>query len=666
MIAIFQRLHFPAKFALIAVLLVAPLFFLLLALASTLNHDVNLAEQEKSGFEAALRLQQVIDFTQRHRGLSTSYLAGKTDFGPQIEEAGKKLESNVAALDGFLAANQDDVPVMSTWRDIRTELEAMQSGWKKLDAKANFAQHTELINRMLRLSRDIAQVSTLALDPESETFYLQNTYFELVLPLGEYSGRLRGSGARVATLGSATVSERVQLSALAGELRLNSSRIVEQVERAAAQDGQAAAQLVEPAKLLAQKISATANEADTAFNAEPLAVDPAAFFAKMTGLIDEQSAFSQQLSQQFLAALDPRIAKARWQLWVACALSAVTLLLGVYGFAGVYFAIKASVDELNRASHELADGDLTGTLKVAGRDELASVASNFNTMIAALRHTLSDVRDASARVEQTAAQVAGHARGVVDASQQQAEASSSMAAAVELMTVSIATVADSAASSATQSKQVETEVEEGEALMQGVLGEIRQLERNLDALSGRIDTMQSRSSEIGRIVQVIRDIAEQTNLLALNAAIEAARAGEQGRGFAVVADEVRKLAERTATATHDISKLVGDIRVDTEAAVSGMRDAREEMQRGSNSVGEATQALTRIRASSEHELASAAEIDTAMAEQRIASQTVAQAVERIANMASDNAVHSDEAAGLASSLARSAQQLNSAVARFQV
>ncbi|WP_051305032.1 methyl-accepting chemotaxis protein [Chitinilyticum litopenaei] len=661
------RLRFPQKFLLIALLMLIPMVYILTTLHRNYSNSLTVVAQEQAGLQLARQLQEIIDQSQRHRGLTTSFLQGKQDFAPQITEAAGKLKAGMTAFEQLLAQHGEQVPVQARWQAVRSQLEQELAQWQGRTPAANFQAHTALISAELHFAGDIAQHSTLSLDPVSETYYLQDLYFNTLLPLTEVSGQARGAGSRIATAGQATPADQVQMHALASQMRFLANRVGENLARAASDGGPYAGQLKSDSDALMARVRQQAEQIDTLFGSgETVQIDPASYFATMSELIKLENAFTTRLAATIESALQPRAEALQRERILAFGLSILLFAIAAYGFAGTYYSLKHAVDQLNRESQAMAEGNLAARVTASGSDELASVGRSFNQMASALASVIGQIRQTSARVDHAAQALSGNASQVVSASQEQANASSSMAAAIEEITVSIANVADHAASSAEQARRAEREVEHGEQIMQQVLGEIRQLERNIEMLGSRIDTMQTHSNEIGRIVQAIRDIADQTNLLALNAAIEAARAGEQGRGFAVVADEVRKLAERTAIATQDISGLVGKISHDTAAAAQGMVDARTEMQRGSARVDEATQALSHIRESAGLERDAASEIDHAMAEQRQASQTVAQNVERIAGMASANTSNAEENARLAGEVRQSAQELVSLVDRFRV
>jgi methyl-accepting chemotaxis protein len=395
-------------------------------------------------------------------------------------------------------------------------------------------------------------------------------------------------------------------------------------------------------------------------------VEPKAHFARLTASIGQMNTITTHIFESINASLSKREQSIQSDRQIMLGLAAFMLILGAYLFMGTYLSIHGAVKQLRHEAEAFARGDLSRLVHLDVKDELSEVGDSFNTMAQSLRQIIQHIHHNTQAVASAAQQLNGNASAMLEASLSQANASGEMAAAIEEMSVSISTVSEHAASSEQQAHTAQDEVNQGQQLMQDVLNEIIELSANLETLGGNVDSMKVHSGEIGSIVQVIKEIAEQTNLLALNAAIEAARAGEQGRGFAVVADEVRKLAERTASSTGEITALVASIRRDTDAAAKGMDVARQEMERGSQRVEKATQAFAHIKDSSKAELDAAAEINTAMAEQKIASQTVAQSVEQIARMAEDNSARADQNAALSTDLQRSAVELDRLVSQFKL
>jgi methyl-accepting chemotaxis protein len=181
-----------------------------------------------------------------------------------------------------------------------------------------------------------------------------------------------------------------------------------------------------------------------------------------------------------------------------------------------------------------------------------------------------------------------------------------------------------------------------------------------------VETLEQHSTNISGIVNVIRDIADQTNLLALNAAIEAARAGEQGRGFAVVADEVRKLAERTGGATTEIGQMIDAIQTETRNAVAGMEQSQNQVGTGVQLAGQAADSLVHIQAETRRTLDQINDIASASQEQSAAANEIAQNVERIASMSEENSVAIRDASETATRLSELAHRLDRLMNRFKV
>lgn len=241
-----------------------------------------------------------------------------------------------------------------------------------------------------------------------------------------------------------------------------------------------------------------------------------------------------------------------------------------------------------------------------------------------------------------------------------------MAATVEEMTVSINHVGDRAHEANLISIESGSLAKSGEAIIGQTVNDIHKISTTVNLAAERIHELVTNSQQISTVIAVIKEVADQTNLLALNAAIEAARAGEQGRGFAVVADEVRKLAERTSKSTQSIASVI-------EKVQSGARHAAQEMESGVNRVGtgvdlaqQAGDSIIGIQDGANRVATTVDDIGSALDEQSVAAQEIAQGVERIAHMAEENSVRARQTSVAAERLKSLASDLKGSVARFRV
>ena len=278
----------------------------------------------------------------------------------------------------------------------------------------------------------------------------------------------------------------------------------------------------------------------------------------------------------------------------------------------------------------VAQGDLRVTVDNKGGAN--SLLGTLGKTVEQLRSMMSEIGRNAEEVAGSSRQISSVARDVADKAHQQSDATSSIAAGVEEMTVSINHISDSARETEENSSNAAKLAERGEARAVGAADGMRRIATTVDSASGKIQELVGRANEIGSIANVIKEIAAQTNLLALNAAIEAARAGEQGRGFAVVADEVRGLAERTAAATVQIEGMIQGIQEDTNGAVNVMGTVAAEVKSGVDQVQGAADSLREIREGTGIALARISDVASATTEQSAASTLIAQQVENIAGM----------------------------------
>jgi len=325
--------------------------------------------------------------------------------------------------------------------------------------------------------------------------------------------------------------------------------------------------------------------------------------------------------------------------------------------------LRLLVQEVSKVSA----GDLRAAVNdadPASRNEVHAIAHAFNQMAEGMRNLVKGVASTSAQVGVAANELQDAARSAMDGSAQASQSASGIAASVEELSVSISHVADNANHAAHISEDAKAVTGSGREVVQRTMNELERVANDIKESAVLIQSLGERSKQISSVVGVIREIAEQTNLLALNAAIEAARAGEQGRGFAVVADEVRKLAERTAMSTQEISTTVSAILQETSGAVQRMQTVSANM---SDSVGlarEAGDSLRTIDQRAQETVEVVHGIADSTHEQSAASQEIARLVENIAQAAEGSSNRSVQNTERAQNLQRLAAELQSQLSRF--
>lgn len=315
------------------------------------------------------------------------------------------------------------------------------------------------------------------------------------------------------------------------------------------------------------------------------------------------------------------------------------LAILVAGCVATYVVLSRRLRPLHtlaRSAERLGQGDLTVRISHKSNDEVGELATAFNHMAEQFGEMVVRIKRAAVAMNEAVGQVQGESAQVQQGSQEQSDSASRVAAALEEVTVSLEHVGANARDSQRLSQRTNDMSQQGEGVVQRTSEEIAAIAQAVRDAAGAIEGLSQRSDQISQVIKTIKDIADQTNLLALNAAIEAARAGEQGRGFAVVADEVRKLAERTSQATVEIGSMITAIQADTRGAVDGMQTSSGRVDAGVELAGEAAAALSQIREAANETLAKANEIAGAMEEQNAASAEIARNVERIATMADGN------------------------------
>jgi len=345
--------------------------------------------------------------------------------------------------------------------------------------------------------------------------------------------------------------------------------------------------------------------------------------------------------------------------------SLLAMLLAVGATVWLLRSKLAPLSDLVRQAQALGGGDLSARLNVASHDEIGQLARSFNQMGEALSTMVEHIRRSAAEVNGRAQVLSGLSSGAYEGMEQQSGEITSMAGAVEEFSATSLNIADNMGSTQRLAQENAQQTHIGRTSMQEASSSLEQIAGALNSTATVINTLGQRSQEIGGIVGVITAIADQTNLLALNAAIEAARAGEQGRGFAVVADEVRNLASRTREATDEISQMINSIQQETGHAIQTMEQGNRLMQEGLSRNADVASALALIDEQSRSAGEQFAAITTATQEQSSTATVLSSNLQSIAQANSEQREVVSNLAVTARELETLAADLRQEVDRFR-
>jgi len=330
-----------------------------------------------------------------------------------------------------------------------------------------------------------------------------------------------------------------------------------------------------------------------------------------------------------------------------------------------HFVVKP-VDKIKKHLSEVVNGHMTGQVDISGRDEMGEVLCSVQSAKILLGSIIDQIISVSSHIDNRAKQLSETINEVADGSQTQSDSASSMSSAVEEMTVSIDQIADNADEVRRISDNSSTLAHEGGIIVRQVVDDMFKTNQSVSNTAQTMQQLGSQSDRIQDVVKVIKEIADQTNLLALNAAIEAARAGEQGRGFAVVADEVRKLAEKTGRSTQEIAEMIEEIRSNTSAAITEMVATVELVKAGSAMAEKAGESIVEIDNGVSRVLRGVEDITASIQEQSLASRDISVNVEKVASMSDKNSASVNQVFGTVENLKALSRALKQSIQHFKI
>lgn len=615
-IALMNRLSFGQKFSLISVLFFLPMLatsFYLVRDAYQQFHATRAELQGIAPLAASLGLRADLEslgnLVQINAVLGQSGQAG--DLDTRITALQDKVQAQLRSL-------QDQATLA------QGTLEELAKAFANAQAESSLQSKVALFDKLLTmaqmLGKQVASHSGLSQDSDASVRQLSELIGGATAQVTQALGEGRAMGAIALgrgfmdSSGSARFEDLLQrLDRLAGDYALR-------LDQALASDLGAKPALAQ----VAGSSQATVRQAASLFEAQVVVAETLdapwqAFYQQVSDLMAQTYRLNDAVIGQLQEQLQQRLGEQRLRMVALGALLGGVFVLILYLYGGFYVSTRATLRQLGGAMDKVAAGDMTVSFKAQSRDELGELGQGFSETVQRIRALIDQVGRTVVAVEEQAGQVLAvstRSNQAVSGQRQQIE---QVATAMNQMSATAQEVARSATLAADGAQQVNLEGANGRSLVASQQASIGRLAEEIDQTVLAINRLADDSQAIGQVLEVIRGIAEQTNLLALNAAIEAARAGEQGRGFAVVADEVRTLARRTQDSTAQIAQMIARLREGVAQAVQAMGSSHQMTAGTVDEARQVQQALGNILAAvggiveQNQQIAAAVEQQTAVA-----------------------------------------------------
>ncbi|MCE9951229.1 methyl-accepting chemotaxis protein [Aeromonas allosaccharophila] len=584
-----NQLSFKYKFLLWSCLMLLPLAYSMTNLLGRLQDDNAQANRELAGVVNLAPVPAIEQALLTHRNLMTRHAYEVDPVGDdQLKAAAQAVELSLQAF----ADTRQNTP---SFEVIQQGWAALQSEAGKLEVEQSNLRHDKLLTEVRHLYKHITAASSLIQDPALGTYYMVILASERLPQLRDLLAQVRDRAATIADFG---LFQAEGYSGLRFRLDLISATLQEleadltllyQIEPAyRAELGQQTDALMQ---LVRQGVETMENKMMKDQLVQLSTKEVQALGDKMDEAI---TALAGHVRQRLEADLRQRLAANQRHFWWVTAPLTASLLLYLYLMIGAYLSLRETVARVRDIAARVNAQDLSQHIEIVGQDELAAISRDYNVTLETLRTLMLRVRENGVTVVESATEIeARTCRSQEVIADQQGE-THQVATAIKELAATSQDMAGNALQAARMTQEAQNVVGQGEDVVERTIKAIDHINREVLRTAETIGQLEQQCSQIGGVISVIRGIAEQTNLLALNAAIEAARAGEQGRGFAVVADEVRSLANRTQGATVEIQQMIEQLQSGARASVTAMSAASHEAQEGVGLAQEAQQAFGAI------------------------------------------------------------------------
>nr|WP_100547267.1 MULTISPECIES: methyl-accepting chemotaxis protein [unclassified Pseudomonas] len=623
-VRLLQRFSFAHKFQLVFLLFALPLGYALWVISSDYLSRLQSVDFEVEGAQALERMAQVQHELIAQRTLLARWKGTENAAQGLLQQREARLDEALQQAAEPLQSDLISDQARQHFQALQGERDGLRAaGLTKVALPDALERYQKALLSLIALREQVATDSTLILDPRLDTYLMMEQITYIMPRLLEQLGTFAAQGHGAVVSQHFTLQSRVLIRDLRRSLDEQRAQLVKAQITLSREAPQAMRQLSAPFDASLKAFDDFLSQIDRdMFEASPMALTPEQFVQRVEALESQLQGLQQALYQQFSASLGYYRQQALHSMVQVIGAFIALTLLAMYVLICLNASIRISTSNIIEAARGLRDGDLRVRMEVSGRDDLAAIAQALNTAVEQMRDSLQGVNRESQQLDSTVQLLGGQARDALDAVEQQQAQMSQIATAATQMAATAQSVAQSCEQAAVEAQQTREVALSSNQRSERTSASMRHLSSRLGDSAAALQQLRDQTQQINRVVEVIKGIAEQTNLLALNAAIEAARAGEAGRGFAVVADEVRSLSKRTQDSTQEIAQTVDNLQRVVGQSVTLMEEAcsqadgdigsvlamGDELQNIVDSVQRVSDRLAQIATAAEQQAATADEV----------------------------------------------------------
>ncbi len=666
-IRILNRLRFSHKFILISMMFLLPILVMSAELVLEHNLKIQTIQNRQLALNYLDALRPLSEQIAQTRGMTNAFLNGKL-----------KLESKImdkrSSVDGKLGLLIEIDSRLGITYETGSRVAQIKNTWGELKRTAfvnepatTFAEYTRLINSILALMVHVSASSGLILSENLDTFYLTDSLVNVIPQTAEIIGKSRGLGSGIAASKQISDAKKVKLTGFINSIVETRKRMQHGFDVALNSNKQLAESLTDSLAKASLATSVFVKLSKTELTeASVIEIEPNDYFQAGTDAISANLELYDLIQPVINDVYQQRIEQAQGERLYLLLAIALIIAACFYVFAGFYQAIMQSINSMVTSVDHISKGDLTVSIKGDSKDEMSRIRTHINSMVEKFRDLVSQVVIAAEQVVEVSEKTSKISAQTTDEILQQNREIEQVATAIEEMSLTIQDVAMNTSKAADETSNANTVTETGQEIVNQTIDSISKLSEEMGQACSVIKVLETNSSEIDTILNVIRGIAEQTNLLALNAAIEAARAGEQGRGFAVVADEVRTLAGRTQESTLEIQSIIERLQLGAanavkviEQGVSTTDDTVDKAHNAGSSLETLAETVSRIKSTN-------IQVASAVEEQSSVAKDVNRSVIHIRDGCARNQEGSSETSRTSETLFETAHNLRTLMNEFKI